>query len=78
VPAAPPSLQALTVRARRCTGGPVVRALAHIAVSAGRKPRARAIDTLIAATAHAHGVPLYTRDQDDFDVFGSVIEVLVI
>ena len=48
---------------------PVARAygmLAHAVVEAGRKPRRRAMDLLIAATAHALGVPLYTRDPADF------------
>lgn len=53
-------------------------ALAHSVVEAGRKPRARVMDILIAATAHAHGVALYTRDRDDFDVFADVIEVLAV
>lgn len=33
----------------------------------GRKPSARAYDALIAATALAHDLPLYTRNPDDFD-----------
>lgn len=36
--------------------------------SSGRKPRgARAIDLLIASVALANGLPLYTRNPDDFD-----------
>ena len=38
---------------------------AHVAAS-GRKPRARAMDLLIAATAHVHDACLYTRNMDDF------------
>lgn len=34
--------------------------------SQGRKPAARAFDALIAATALAHGLPLYTLNPDDF------------
>lgn len=34
--------------------------------SAGRKPAARAYDALIAATAIAHGFPLYTCNPRDF------------
>lgn len=33
----------------------------------GRKTRARAFDALIAATALAHDLPLYTRNPRDFD-----------
>lgn len=39
--------------------------LAHLVANAGRQPRRRAMDLLIAATAHTHGVPLYTRDPTD-------------
>ncbi len=36
--------------------------------SAGRKPRgARVVDLLIASVALAHGLPLFTRNPDDFD-----------
>jgi toxin FitB len=37
--------------------------LAAHAVRSGRSTRRRALDLLIAATAHANGVPLYTRDR---------------
>jgi predicted nucleic acid-binding protein len=33
----------------------------------GRKPAARAYDALIAATAMAHGLPVYTSNPTDFD-----------
>ena len=39
--------------------------LAHLVATAGRQPRRRAMDLLIAATAHAHGVTLYTRNATD-------------
>jgi toxin FitB len=39
--------------------------LAHLVMDAGRQPRRRAMDLLIAATAHAHGIPLYTRNATD-------------
>lgn len=32
---------------------------------AGRQPRLRALDLMIAATAHAHGARLATRNADD-------------
>lgn len=39
-------------------------AVAAAVVGAGRQPRARAFDLLIAATALAHGAQLWTRDAD--------------
>lgn len=35
-------------------------------IAAGRKPRGRQVDLLIAATALAADLPLYTRNPDDF------------
>ncbi len=35
--------------------------------SAGRTPAARAFDALIAATAVAHGLPLFTGNPRDFE-----------
>jgi hypothetical protein len=40
--------------------------IATAVVHAGRQPRARTMDLLIAATAHAHSARLYTRNPDDF------------
>ena len=34
--------------------------------AAGRQPRSRAVDVLIAATAATHELPLYTRNPNDF------------
>jgi len=45
------------------------RAFGRVASSyrrSGRKPAARAFDALIAATAVAHGLPLYTANPADF------------
>jgi predicted nucleic acid-binding protein len=45
------------------------RAFGAVAASlrrAGRTPRARAYDALIAATAIAHDIPMYTCNPDDF------------
>ena len=42
-------------------------------VAGGRKARgSRAVDLLIAATALAHDLPIYTRNPDDFAHLGSV------
>jgi predicted nucleic acid-binding protein len=32
-------------------------------------------DILVAATAHAHGVAVYTRNLDDFEPFGQSVDV---
>ena len=38
--------------------------IAHLALEAGRQPRRRAMDLLIAATAATHDLTLLTRDDD--------------
>jgi tRNA(fMet)-specific endonuclease VapC len=46
------------------------RAFGQVAASlrrSGRKPAARAYDALIAATAMAHGLPVYTCNAADFE-----------
>jgi len=50
--------------------------LAAAAVDAGRRPRARVIDLLVAATAHAHSARLYTRNLDDFVGLDDLVEVV--
>jgi predicted nucleic acid-binding protein len=46
-------------------------------VAGGRKARGkRAIDLLIAATAAAAGLPLYTRNIDDFSGLEGVVEIV--
>ena len=50
--------------------------LAAAVVESGRQPRRRTMDLLIAATAHAHGARLYTRNPDDFLGLGHVLEVV--
>jgi predicted nucleic acid-binding protein len=42
----------------------------------GRKPRSRFADLLIAATAHAHGLDLYTRNGDDFAGLEDLVRVI--
>ena len=47
--------------------------------NAGRKPRgARAVDLLIAATALAAQLPLYTRNPNDFQALDDLIDVIAI
>ena len=47
--------------------------------NAGRKPRgARAVDLLIAATAVAESLPLYTRNPDDFQALDDLIVVITV
>jgi predicted nucleic acid-binding protein len=50
--------------------------VAAAVVDAGRRPRARSMGLLIAATAHAHSARLYTRNADDFDGLGDLVEVV--
>lgn len=52
--------------------------LAAAVVDAGRKPRGRVMDLLIAATAHAHGARLYTRNPDDFIGLDGLVDVVAI
>jgi toxin FitB len=52
--------------------------LAHVAVTAGQQVRRRVMDLLVAATAHAHAVPLYTRDAQDFAIVDSEVEIHVV
>ena len=54
--------------------------LVYAAVAAtGRKPRGgRAIDLLIAATAVATGLPLYTRNSKDFAGLSDLLEIVAV
>jgi predicted nucleic acid-binding protein len=52
--------------------GQVVAAIAKI----GRSHRPRIADLLIAATAHANGLVLYTRNPDDFAGLEGLVEVV--
>jgi predicted nucleic acid-binding protein len=67
--ATPVGWPAFGVEAARAYGR-VFAAVAHL----GRKPRgARAVDLLIAAVAVAEGLPLYTRNPDDFAVHQTLL-----
>ncbi|MBX7433123.1 type II toxin-antitoxin system VapC family toxin [Mycobacterium sp. Y57] len=50
--------------------------VAAAVVEAGRRPRARSMDLLIAATAHAHSARLYTRNVDDFRGLDGLVDVV--
>jgi predicted nucleic acid-binding protein len=50
--------------------------IAAAVVQAGRQPRARTMDLLIAATAHAHSARLYTRNPGDFTGADKLVEVV--
>ena len=52
--------------------GQIVAAVAE----AGRSHRRRFADLLIAATAHANGLALYTRNPDDFAGLGDLVHVV--
>lgn len=52
--------------------------LAAEIVHAGRQPRRRVMDLLIAATAHAHNAHLYTRNPNDFTGLHHLITVIPI
>jgi toxin FitB len=50
--------------------------LASAVVDAGRQPRRQAMDLLIAATAHAHGARLYTRNPADFTGVDTLVDIV--
>jgi toxin FitB len=50
--------------------------LASAVVDAGRQPRRQAMDLLIAATAHAHGATLYTRNPADFTGVDTLVDIV--
>jgi toxin FitB len=50
--------------------------LAAALAAAGRQPRARVMDLLIAATAHAHSARLYTRNGEGLVGLEHLIEIV--
>ena len=53
-------------------------ALAAAVVAAGRQARARVMDLFIAATAHAHGAKLYTRNAADLVGLEHLVDVVTV
>ena len=52
--------------------------LAARIVDTGRQPRARVMDLLIAATAHAHAAALYTRNPNDLRGLEDLVEIVAV
>jgi predicted nucleic acid-binding protein len=50
--------------------------LVALTLAAGRQPRPRRIDLMIAAISSARGLPLYTRNAPDFAGLRSVLDVV--
>lgn len=50
--------------------------LAGLVLSAGRNPRARAMDLMIAATAYANGAAVLTRNPNDFAGLEPLLPIL--
>lgn len=50
--------------------------LVALVIESGRAVRPRRIDLMIAATAAAHDLPLYTRNRDDFAGLEGVVDVV--
>ena len=78
-------LRRLTVLQRRFDALPVdddvatsYGQLAPAVVGAGRKRRSRTTDLLIAATAHAHGARLYTRNASDLVGIEDLIQIVTV
>jgi predicted nucleic acid-binding protein len=61
--------------------GAVARSYGNLATAvarSGRQPRARVMDLLIAATAHAHDASLITRNADDLRGVEHLVEIVSI
>ena len=52
--------------------------LAAVMVQTGRQPRARVMDLLIAATAHAHRARLYTRDAAGLRGLDPLVDIVAV
>lgn len=54
------------------------RVFAAVTAAGGKARGARAVDLLIAATALAAGLPLYTRIGEDFEALGDLLTIVVV
>ena len=52
--------------------------LVALTLSANRDPRPRRMDLMIAAIASSWGLPLYTRNEDDFRRLDTMITVIAV
>ncbi|GAA5121663.1 type II toxin-antitoxin system VapC family toxin [Haloechinothrix salitolerans] len=52
--------------------------LAAAVARTGRQPRARVMDLLIAATAHAHDARVYTRNAKDFAGVDDLVKIVAV
>lgn len=52
--------------------------LAAAVAATGRQPRARVMDLLIAATAHAHSARLYTRNGSDLAGLEGLLDIAAV
>ncbi len=52
--------------------------LAAAVTEIGRQPRSRVMDLLIAATAHAHGARLYTRNTADLAGLERLVDIVAV
>lgn len=78
-------LRRLSILQRRFDALPVDEAvaasygrLAAAVAAAGRQPRARTMDLLIAATAHAHSARVYTRNAKDFAGADDLVDIIAV
>jgi len=52
--------------------------LVALTIATSRNPRPRRIDLMIAATAAAHGLPLFTRNPDDFRGLDAAVTIIAV
>lgn len=61
--------------------GDAARAYGHLVaqvIAAGQRPRPRRVDLMIAATAYAQQLPLYTRNPTDFSALTHTMTIIAV